>query len=181
MGINGTVKVLDWMKARGEMLDACLVGEPTSAKMLGDEIKIGRRGYMNAEVTVHGKQGHSAYAAPGRQPDPQARAHSRPRVVDADGSGARRASSRPACRPTLISVPNTATNVIPGAARANFNIRYNDLHTRSGVEAWVRAALRGGGRRGGSPALAALLRHGRRVPDRAGSAGRHHARGGDAR
>ena len=84
-GINGTVKVLEWMKARGEVVDGCLVGEPTSSKVVGDELKIGRRGYLNAEVIVHGKQGHSAYGASRRQSPSQARPHHRPGVVDADG------------------------------------------------------------------------------------------------
>jgi len=138
VGINGTVKVLQWIKERGEIPDACLVGEPTSAKVLGDEIKIGRRGYMNAEVTVQGKQGHSAYAHLADNPIPKlARILDRVSSTPMDQGTARFQAS--SVQATLISVPNTATNVIPGAARANFNIRYNDLHTRSGVEAWVRA------------------------------------------
>jgi succinyl-diaminopimelate desuccinylase len=137
-GINGTVKVLQWMKEHGETPDACLVGEPTSAKMLGDEIKIGRRGYMNAEVTVHGKQGHAAYAHLADNPIPKlARILDRVSSTPIDAGTARFQPS--SVQATLISVPNTATNVIPGAARANFNIRYNDLHTRERVEAWVRA------------------------------------------
>jgi len=137
-GINGTVKVLQWMKERGEIPDACLVGEPTSAKMLGDEIKIGRRGYMNAEVTVHGKQGHAAYAHLADNPIPKlARILDRVSSTPMDAGTARFQPS--SVQATLISVPNSATNVIPGAARANFNIRYNDLHTRESVEAWVRA------------------------------------------
>ena len=59
--INGTVKVLDWLEARGETLDACVVGEPSNPDALGDEIKIGRRGSLNGELVVHGKQGHAAY------------------------------------------------------------------------------------------------------------------------
>jgi succinyl-diaminopimelate desuccinylase len=138
VGINGTVKVLQWMKEHGEMPDACLVGEPTSAKALGDEIKIGRRGYMNAEVTVHGKQGHSAYAHLADNPIPKlARILDRVSSTPMDQGTARFQPT--SVQATLISVPNTATNVIPGAARANFNIRYNDLHTRADVEEWVRA------------------------------------------
>ena len=59
--INGTRKVLDWLAARGERLDACVVGEPTSVKALGDMVKIGRRGSLNGFLTVHGIQGHTAY------------------------------------------------------------------------------------------------------------------------
>jgi succinyl-diaminopimelate desuccinylase len=136
--INGTAKVLDWMQAKGERMDACLVGEPTSTAALGDEIKIGRRGYLNAEVTVHGKQGHSAYAHLADNPVPKlARLIQRMCAEPMDKGTPRFQPS--SVEPTLISVPNTATNVIPGAAQANFNIRYNNLHTRPGVEAWVRA------------------------------------------
>jgi succinyl-diaminopimelate desuccinylase len=136
-GINGTRKVLEWMKGRGEMVDACLVGEPSSSRVVGDEIKIGRRGYLNAEVVVHDKQGHSAYPHLADNPVPKL-AH----IVDwicsnplDTGSPRFQAST---LQPTILSVPNTATNVIPASARVNLNIRYNDLHTRGSVEAWVR-------------------------------------------
>ena len=81
--INGTVKVLEWIKARGETLDACVVGECTSSAAVGDEIKIGRRGSVTAELIVDGKQGHAAYPQLADNPDPQAGAHARPPVVDA--------------------------------------------------------------------------------------------------
>ena len=136
-GVNGTVKVLDWMKANGEVVDGCLVGEPTSTHAVGDEIKIGRRGYLNCEVLVHGKQGHSAYAHLADNPVPKlARIIDRVSTTPMDKGTARFQPS--GVQATLIAVPNTATNVIPGAATANFNIRYNDLHTRADVEAWIR-------------------------------------------
>jgi succinyl-diaminopimelate desuccinylase len=136
-GVNGTVKVLDWMKANGEVVDGCLVGEPTSTHAVGDEIKIGRRGYLNCEVLVHGKQGHSAYAHLADNPVPKlARIIDRIATTPMDRGSARFQPS--SVQPTIIAVPNTATNVIPGSAAANFNIRYNDLHTRADVEAWVR-------------------------------------------
>jgi len=137
VAINGTPKLLAWLKERGETLDACLVGEPASVKTIGDGIKIGRRGYLNAKLIVHGKQGHSAYCEVAENPIPKlARIIDRlsTKVLDA-GSKHFQPSSLQA---TIISVPNTATNVIPGSAQANFNIRYNDLHTRAGIEAWVQ-------------------------------------------
>ncbi len=135
--INGTAKVLDWLTARGETLDACLVGEPSNPHALGDEVKIGRRGSLNGELVVHGKQGHAAYPQLADNPVPKL-----VRMLD-------RLSSQPMDRGTadfqpsnlevtVISVPNTATNVIPAQARATFNIRYNDLWHRAKVEAWVR-------------------------------------------
>jgi succinyl-diaminopimelate desuccinylase len=140
VAINGMPKLLAWLRARGEELSACVVGEPTSGKVVGDEIKIGRRGYVNAKLTVHGKQGHSAYAERAENPIPKlARMIDRISTTPLDrGSVHFQPSSLEA---TIIAVPNTATNVIPGAAEANFNIRYNDLHTRAGIEAWVGAQL----------------------------------------
>jgi succinyl-diaminopimelate desuccinylase len=137
VAINGTPKLLAWLKARGETLDACLVGEPASGEAVGDQIKIGRRGYINAQLMVHGKQGHSAYGERAENPIPKlARIIDRLSSAPIDsGSEHFQASSLQA---TIISVPNTATNVIPGSARANFNIRYNDLHTRGRIEAWVK-------------------------------------------
>jgi succinyl-diaminopimelate desuccinylase len=137
VAINGTPKLLAWLKARGETLDACLVGEPASAEAVGDQIKIGRRGYVNAKVVVHGKQGHSAYGERAENPIPKlARIIDRLSTTPLDhGTEHFQPSSLQA---TIVSVPNTATNVIPGSAQANFNIRYNDLHTRPKIEAWVK-------------------------------------------
>ena len=135
--INGTAKVLGWLRERGERLDACVVGEPSNPHAIGDEIKIGRRGSLNAELVVYGKQGHAAYSHLADNPIPKLA-----RIID-------RLSTTPldegtpdfepsSLQVTVISVPNTATNVIPSEARAKFNIRYNDLHRRPGIEEWVR-------------------------------------------
>jgi succinyl-diaminopimelate desuccinylase len=134
--INGTAKVLHWLKARDEVLDACLVGEPSNPKALGDEIKIGRRGSLNADLVVHGKQGHSAYPNIADNPVPKLA-----RIIDRLSSAKLdngTASFQPSnLQVTVISVPNTATNVIPGSATAKINIRYNDAWTRPKMEAWV--------------------------------------------
>jgi succinyl-diaminopimelate desuccinylase len=137
VAINGTRKLLDWLKQRQEKIDACLVGEPTSADALGDEVKIGRRGYLNVSVVVHGKQGHSAYGEKAENPIPKL-ARIIDRLATAVLDNATEHFQRTSLEPTIISVPNTATNVIPGTARANFNIRYNDLHTRQSLQAWVQ-------------------------------------------
>jgi succinyl-diaminopimelate desuccinylase len=136
VAINGTPKLLAWLKGRGETLDACLVGEPASDEAVGDQIKIGRRGSVNAQITVHGKQGHSAYAERAENPIPKlARIIDRLSTTPLDhGTAHFQPSSLEA---TIVSAPNSATNVIPGSARANFNIRYNDLHSRPRIEAWV--------------------------------------------
>ncbi|MGB4866719.1 MAG: succinyl-diaminopimelate desuccinylase [Hyphomicrobium sp.] len=135
--INGTAKVLDWLKARDEVLDACLVGEPSNPKALGDEIKIGRRGSMNADLVVHGKQGHSAYPNLAENPVPKlARIIDRLSSAKLDDGTANFQPSN--LQVTVISVPNTASNVIPGKAHATLNVRYNDLWSRPKIEAWVR-------------------------------------------
>ncbi|MFM9939050.1 MAG: succinyl-diaminopimelate desuccinylase [Hyphomicrobiaceae bacterium] len=135
--INGTMKVLDWMRDHGEVMDAAIVGEPSNPKVLGDEIKIGRRGSLNGEIVVQGKQGHAAYPQLAENPVPKLA-----RIID-------RLSSTPldqgtpdfqpsSLQVTVISAPNAATNVIPAEARAKFNVRYNDLWRRPKLETWVR-------------------------------------------
>lgn len=135
--INGTMKVLDWMAARGERLDACLVGEPSNPNQLGQEIKIGRRGSLSVELVVAGKQGHAAYPQLAENPIPKLA-----RILDRLASATLDAGT-PDFEPsnlqvTVIGAPNSATNVIPAEARAKFNIRYNTHWTRPRLEAWVR-------------------------------------------
>lgn len=148
--INGTMKMLDWLKAHNETLDACLVGEPSNPKALGDEIKIGRRGSMTGELIVYGKQGHAAYPSKADNPIPKlARFIERLSNAPIDQGTVNFEASN--CQVTVISVPNTASNVIPAEARATFNIRYNDLWLRASIENWVKlqcdAAAEGTGAR----------------------------------
>jgi succinyl-diaminopimelate desuccinylase len=131
--VNGTIKVLDWLKTRREKLHACVVGEPSSQDAVGDEIKIGRRGSLNGELIVKGKQGHAAYPHVADNPLPKlARMLDRLATLKLDSGTDRFEPSHIAI--TIVSVPNTASNVIPGQARAVFNIRYNDAHTRAKME-----------------------------------------------
>jgi succinyl-diaminopimelate desuccinylase len=135
--INGTAKVLDWIKARGETLDACVVGECTSNAALGDEVKIGRRGSLTAELIVQGKQGHAAYPQLADNPIPKlARMIDRLCSTPLDTGTANFQPS--SVQATVISVPNTVSNVIPALARALINVRYNTLHSRPRIEAWMR-------------------------------------------
>ncbi len=135
--INGTAKVLDWLKDKGERLDACLVGEPSNPEALGDEIKIGRRGSLNGHIVVHGRQGHAAYPLKADNPIPKlARIIDRLSATALDGGTGSFEPSRLVV--TVVSVPNTATNVIPGRAEAMFNIRYNDSWTRPRLEQHIR-------------------------------------------
>jgi succinyl-diaminopimelate desuccinylase len=135
--INGTMKILDWLKARDEVVDACIVGEPSNPRALGDEIRIGRRGSLNAELIVRGKQGHSAYPKLADNPVPKlARMLDRLSTAKIDDGTENFQPSN--LQVTVISVPNTASNVIPGLAVAKLNVRYNDTWTRPTIEAWVR-------------------------------------------
>jgi succinyl-diaminopimelate desuccinylase len=136
--LNGTVKLLDWLKARGETLDACVVAEPSSLVDVGDEIKIGRRGCLNGELIVKGQQGHAAYPHIADNPIPKlARMIERLAALKLDDGTKHFQPSHLAV--TVISVPNTATNVIPGRARALFNVRYNDAQTRTTIEERIAA------------------------------------------
>lgn len=135
--VNGTAKLLDWLKERGEILHDCIVGEPSSKDVVGDEIKIGRRGSLNCELIVEGKQGHAAYPHLADNPVPKlARMIDRLSALVLDEGTTHFEPSR--LNVTVISVPNTATNVIPALARARFNVRYNDAHTRADLEARLR-------------------------------------------
>jgi succinyl-diaminopimelate desuccinylase len=135
--INGTRRVLEAITAEGERIDACIVGEPTNPERLGEMIKIGRRGSMTGHLIVRGVQGHTAY--PHRADNPVHRllrmlAGAIERPLDA-GSDHFEAST---FQISTIDVGNPATNVIPAAARASFNIRFNDLHSSAGLEKRLR-------------------------------------------
>ena len=134
--INGTAKMLAWLKARGERIDHCVVGEPTSTAKAGDTLKIGRRGSINFQVTVRGVQGHVGYPHKANNPIPVLS-----RLVTALASETLDQGNDHFDPSTLaftsVDVGNQATNVIPGEARAAFNIRFNDRHTPESLIAWV--------------------------------------------
>ena len=144
--INGTRKVLAWLAGRGERLDACLVGEPTSAAVLGDTLKIGRRGSLNAVITATGIQGHSAYPERACNPLPPL-IHLLAALDGAalDDGSAQFQPSRLVI--TSVDVGNRAANVIPASARAMLNIRFNDRHTAASIEAWLAAQIEAAGGR----------------------------------
>ena len=138
--VNGTMKVLDWMVARGETMAACIVGEPSNPTMLGEEIKIGRRGSLSAEIVVAGRQGHAAYPALAENPVPKlARIIDRLSSLVLDRGTTDFEPSN--LQVTVVTVANTATNVIPAEARAKFNVRYNTQWTRPKLEAHLRDAV----------------------------------------
>lgn len=138
--VNGTKKVLEWLDKRGEKIDFCLVGEPTSREKLGDMMKIGRRGTLTGRITVKGVQGHVAYPHLADNPVPklmklllaideleldQGTAHFQPSNLEV----------------TNIDIGNTADNVIPAEARAVFNVRFNDSYTGQSLEKRLRDTL----------------------------------------
>jgi succinyl-diaminopimelate desuccinylase len=138
--VDGTVRVLDWMAAHGQIPDFCLVGEPTNPGRLGEVVKIGRRGSLNAVVTVHGTQGHAAYPHLADNP-----VHRLLRCL-ADMIGMTLDPGTTYFEPsslqvTSVDVGNLASNVIPAAASARLNIRFNDLHTGAGLSRWLREVL----------------------------------------
>jgi succinyl-diaminopimelate desuccinylase len=134
--VNGTVRVLGWMQEHGKIPDFCVVGEPTCRAVLGDTVKIGRRGSLSATITVQGRQGHVAY--------PQLADNPVHRLVAAlaalaahrldDGSEWFQPSS---LQITSVDVGNPARNVIPGLARALLNIRFNDRHNEASLSDWL--------------------------------------------
>ncbi|MBB3017587.1 succinyl-diaminopimelate desuccinylase [Microvirga lupini] len=139
--VNGTVKLLEWAKGRGERFDHCILGEPTNPNQLGDMIKIGRRGSLTGRIVVEGKQGHVAY----------------PHLADNPIPGMMRLLSGLLSEPldhgtehfdasnlevTTVDVGNLASNVIPAEVRATFNIRFNDLWTPQSLEEEIESRLR---------------------------------------
>lgn len=135
--VNGTVKVLERLKARGETLDACVVGEPTNPTKLGQMIKIGRRGSLTGKLVVHGTQGHSAYPHLADNPIPRLMKMLTALIAEPLDNGSEHFQPSTIAL-TTVDVGNTATNVIPAMARAGFNIRFNDLHTGESLKAWLR-------------------------------------------
>ena len=126
--INGTKRVLEWLKEKGERLDHCLVGEPTAQATPGDTIKIGRRGSMRVEFTVRGTQGHTAYPQRALNPIPVLAKLVTTLANEPLDSGT--AHFEPSTLAfTTVDVGNNAGNVSPAEARAACNIRFNDLHT----------------------------------------------------
>ena len=138
VGADGTAAILDWMKAKGEAMSVCLVGEPTCPDRMGEMMKIGRRGSLTCHFEAQGVQGHSAYPHRARNP-----LHAMVRLMDSlashvldEGTDHFEASSLAV---TTIDTGNKASNVIPAKARATVNIRFNDAHSSASLSDWLRA------------------------------------------
>ena len=140
IAVNGTVKLMQWLDARGERFDHCVLGEPSNVEKIGDCIKVGRRGSQSGTLIVDGVQGHVAYPHRAANPIPDIAAL----IVALDsqpldsGSAHFQASN---LEFTSVDVGNPASNVIPAQARAKFNIRYNDRHTQASLRELVETRM----------------------------------------
>ena len=143
IAVNGTVKLLKWAAEHGEVFDHCILGEPSNAAAVGDTIKIGRRGSLNGVLVITGKQGHVAY--------PQLADNPVRGLVKLMGALMSASLDRGTddfdpsnLEFTSIDIGNTTVNLIPGEARARFNIRFNDTHSydslKALVERWAQEA-----------------------------------------
>ena len=145
IAVNGTPKLLQWAAERGEKFDHCILGEPSNVNALGDTIKIGRRGSLNGHLIVTGKQGHVAY--PDRAENPIRGLVAIVSALQAEPFDAGSALFPPShLEFTSVDVGNKTVNLIPGEARARFNIRFNDKHTLDSLKALIerRAAKAAG-------------------------------------
>lgn len=137
--LNGTKRVVQALQAEGEVIDHCVVGEPTSAAAIGDQFKIGRRGSLNATITLEGRQGHVAYPDRAANPIPPLMAlleQLKARRLD-DGHEGFQPSN---LEVVTFDVGNPATNVIPARATARLNIRFNPAHQGEALKAWIEQA-----------------------------------------
>jgi succinyl-diaminopimelate desuccinylase len=138
--INGTEKLLRWAYDKGERFDHCIVGEPTSTEVLGDTIKIGRRGSLNGTLLVEGRQGHAAY--PTRADNPVPKLMQLLAALTAAPLDKGTAHFEPSNLEIVsVDVGNPAFNVIPAEARARFNIRFNDVWAPETLAAELRGRL----------------------------------------
>ena len=135
---DGTVALLDRMRAEGEAMSVCLVGEPTCAAHMGDRIKIGRRGSMTVRLMVTGTQGHAAYPQNARNPLP-AMARLTDRLASHTLDNGTPHFDPSTLEITTIDTGNPAANVIPARCRAVLNIRFNDAHSSASLITWLRA------------------------------------------
>jgi succinyl-diaminopimelate desuccinylase len=136
IAVNGTTKLLQWAAGRGERFDHCILGEPSSAFQVGDTIKVGRRGSLNGTLTVTGRQGHVAYPQLAENPIRALTALMTTLMAAPLDHGS--AHFEPSnLEFTSVDVGNPVVNLIPGEARARFNIRFNDCHDQASLKTLI--------------------------------------------
>ena len=141
VAINGTKKVVEYLKKKREKIDFCLVGEPTNPNKLGEMIKIGRRGSMNGRLTIIGVQGHVAY--PHRANNPStALVQILKEIKDIKFDQGTKDFQPTNLEITKININNTADNVIPGVATATFNIRFNNKHSSTSLKNKINKVIK---------------------------------------
>ena len=132
----GTVKMVEWLEQTGQQPDMCIVGEPTNPEMLGDMIKNGRRGSLSCQLRVEGTQGHVAYPHLANNPVPALFAMLAP-VNSSALDGGTEFFDPSTAEVTNLSVTGGASNVIPQAASAFVNIRFNTEHSVESLQGWL--------------------------------------------
>jgi succinyl-diaminopimelate desuccinylase len=135
VAVNGTIKLLQWAAKRGETFDHCILGEPSNVEVVGDTIKSGRRGSLNGTLVVLGRQGHVAY--PDRADNPIGGLVTLIAALQAPLDQGSEQFDPSHLEFTSVDVGNETVNLIPGEARARFNIRYNDRHTPSALKSLI--------------------------------------------
>ena len=141
VAINGTKKVVEYLKKRNEKIDFCLVGEPTNPSKLGEMIKIGRRGSMNGRLIITGIQGHVAYPQRANNPS-TALVQILKEIKDIKFDQGTKDFQATNLEITKININNTADNVIPGLATATFNIRFNNKHSSTSLKSKVNKVIK---------------------------------------
>ena len=152
IAINGTVKMLKWLEENDELINDCIVGEPTSLKTLGDMIKIGRRGSLNGVITVTGRQGHVAYPHLAKNPLPIL-VECVDRLIKTHLDNGTEDFQPSHLEITSIDTNNLTTNIIPETAQARFNIRYNTEWTLATLTQKLHETI------GDSPHISLELNH----------------------
>jgi succinyl-diaminopimelate desuccinylase len=141
VAVNGSVKLLQWAAEQGERFDHCILGEPSNAVAIGDTIKVGRRGSLSGTLTVVGRQGHVAYPQLADNPIRSLTALMTALMgTPLDQGSARFDPSN--LEFTTVDVGNPVVNLIPGEARARFNIRFNDCHSQASLRTLIEARTR---------------------------------------
>ena len=139
--INGTKKVVDYLKMKREKIDFCIVGEPTNPKKLGEMIKIGRRGSLSGKIEIFGTQGHIAYPHLSNNPI-NALVTICKKLKEKKLDKGNKNFQPSNLEFTSINVDNKAHNVIPARARAQFNIRYNNIHNSKSLKKKINSLVK---------------------------------------